>query len=196
MDRFKTTPNLNTNSNFITEELVSFCDTDKILSDIEQIFSDPEFDKKLWNEYHQIALHEGATWFDGIGSLYDYENNTWKNSTANFNKTSYKLNGTYLAEVIQQVRDYVLAQSNVKIGRIRIMNIPFKTCYSLHMDLEEFRYHIPIKTNHSAFFVVGNKIDNMPNVGSLYKFKTDDWHTAVNAGLEDRWHILFDTYRD
>jgi hypothetical protein len=144
----------------------------------------------------QIAIthSEGnPNWTDGVGSLYNsklHMIDKWTNDYTVLNKYFV---GTYLEQVVNEV-NYVAATDGVKIGRIRLLTLEQKTCYSLHRDFEEFRYHIPLITNDKCFFVNNNIVEFMPEVGRLYRFKTKDLHTAVNASFEKRVHLVFDTY--
>jgi len=165
-----------------------------ILSDLEEkVYSDPAFDMERFLGHNQLSLRESVDWFGGVGSLYDYDKGEFVASTAEFDTSCKKLEGTYLAEVISSVEE-IAAIDGVKIGRIRVMRINPKTCYSLHTDPEEFRYHIPLETNYQCFFVVDKDVVRMPEVGTLYRFKTNSEHTAVNASFQVRLHIVFDTY--
>ena len=178
------------------EQLPLSFDAAEIIHEITNIvLKHPSFNYSKYLEVNQIALHQSDDWFEGVGSLFDYDQNKFTRSTRDFNQTSKFLVGTYLDDVIDQVRDFA-AGEGIGIGRIRVMRLAPKTCYTLHRDPEEFRYHIPLITNESAIFIVGNKVHRMPKVGELYRFKTNDDHTAVNASFKERIHIVFDTYKD
>jgi len=157
------------------------------------IFMDPTFDMDKYQWHNQVSLRESTDWFAGTGSLYDYTKKEFIDSTSNYTQTAKKLEGSYLERVIKDVEAYA-KRHYVNIGRVRIMRLQPKTCYTLHTDLEEFRYHIPIETNDSNFFVVNNVIYRMPLVGQMYRFRTQAPHTAVNASTEPRTHLVFDTF--
>ena len=144
---------------------------------------------------NQISLRQTSDWFEGVGSLYDYNQKRFVADTSKFATPCKKLEGTYLQSAITLV-EAIATIEGVKIGRIRLMRLMPKTCLTFHQDPEEFRYHIPLETNPKCFFVVKDKACWMPDVGALYRFKTRDWHTAINASLEVRTHIVFDTYTD
>lgn len=177
-----------------TQPLNVWFNAEHLRRDVQQlVLSDEAFDMKKYNWHNQASLREGADWFHGTGSLYDYDKHEFVDSTANYTRTSKKLDGSYLAKVIADVEAFAKTEG-VKIGRVRIMRLQPKTCYTLHTDLEEFRYHIPIETNDSNFFVINNVVYRMPLVGQLYRFRTQAPHTAVNASTEPRTHIVFDTF--
>lgn len=131
-------------------------------------------------------------WANGAGSLFNQRLKRYTSKTSDYTHLPSFFVGTYVEEVIENVKKIA---SPKKIGRVRLLTLLPKTCYSLHIDEEEFRFHIPIQTSHDSFFVSGTTIDRMPEVGQLYTFKTDEEHTAVNASLtEKRIHLVFDTY--
>ena len=76
-------------------------------------------------------------------------------------------------------------------GRVRMLTMLPRTTYSLHYDLDLWRVHIPLVTNPDAFMFVDGKMWHMP-VGNAYLVKVEHHHLAVNAGSENRIHILFD----
>jgi hypothetical protein len=133
------------------------------------------------------------SWFDSSGSLYDAKLKIYTRKTSDFIVLNDFFTGTYVEEVINEIKRIAISDG-VKTGRIRIMQLKPKTCYSYHLDPEEFRYHIPLMTNDKCFFVNDMKIEQMPEVGRLYKFQTHDYHTAVNASFENRLHLLVDTF--
>jgi hypothetical protein len=72
--------------------------------------------------------------------------------------------------------------------RSRLMNLKSKTCLSYHKDPTP-RFHIPITTNESCFFIIDKKVHHLP-VGKCYIIDSTLPHTAVNASFEDRLHII------
>jgi len=176
------------------EPLNMFFNPVDINNDVERlIFADDAFDLKKFSWHNQASLRQSDDWFAGTGSLYDYNAQQFVGSTASYTQTSEKLAGSYLEMMIKFVEGHA-AEEGVKIGRVRLMRLLPKTCYTLHTDLEEFRYHIPVQTNNSNFFVIDNNVYRMPTAGQLYRFKTNAAHTAVNASTEPRTHIVFDTF--
>lgn len=157
------------------------------------ILSSEEFDKHL--QFSITHSTKSNSWFDGVGSLYDFDIQKYVEKTSSFTIMNEFFNGTYIEEVISEVVKQATSDG-VCIGRIRIMKLKPKTCYTLHSDPEEFRYHIPLIANRKCFFVVGEKIHRMEILGMLYKFNTQEEHTAVNASKRDRIHLVFDTYKN
>lgn len=127
------------------------------------------------------------TW--GSGSLWDEEKREMWAQTSDFSELQAELKGTYVEDVIEMVQ----AVSPKNLGRVRLLTLLPKTCYSLHRDPEEFRYHIPLETSLGSFFISGGEFVRMEEPGRLYTFKTNQFHTAVNAHKHDkRRHLVFD----
>jgi len=166
------------------------------------IFPHPDFILDRFNGSGQIALKYSPEvmqhhphvnlWECGIGTLSDWDN-CIPVTTEMFDTIHPALKGSYFEEVIQLVTDHARKYGD-GIGRVRLMRLKPRTCYTLHMDPEEFRYHIPLITNDQSFFVVGDCIDRMKYVGQLYTLRTKEMHTAVNASYINRDHLVFDTY--
>lgn len=114
--------------------------------------------------------------------------------TREFSYLAEEFKHTIVDDVIREVKKIALRDFKTMIGRVRLLRLKSKTCYSLHIDKEEFRFHIPLITNRSCFFVCGNELGRMEEVGRLYLFKTNLEHTAVNASHQERLHLVFDTW--
>jgi hypothetical protein len=76
-------------------------------------------------------------------------------------------------------------------GRVRMLTMRPMTTYSLHYDFDLWRVHIPLITNPDAFIFVDGKMWHLPT-GSAYLVKVEHHHLALNAGTENRVHIVFD----
>ena len=151
-------------------------------------------DRFIQSKQIAISSSTGNDYFDGIGSLYDYKLKAMTRSTADYTILNKEIRESQLAEIFEIAQTFA-RQADRNIGRIRLMRLNPKTCLSLHVDLDEWRLHIPLKTNPGAFFVVNNKVLRMPKAGSLYLLNTRDAHTAINASFEIRDHLVFDTYK-
>ena len=132
--------------------------------------------------------------FDSIGSTYDRTSKTFNRKSSDYTILNKIFTGTYLESVIDEVKEQA-SKDGVSIGRVRFLLLKPKTCYSWHWDPDEFRYHIPLRTNEQCLFVSGESVERMPDVGRLYKFDTKEYHTAINGSLNlVRYHLVFDTY--
>ncbi len=172
----------------------SFCDPQlmaELLELAQKITETPQFQKVL---QFSITSTKGEDIFEGTGSLYDYGKKEFTSSTDQFTILNSVFKGSTFETVYNQVSS-IAKQYGVKIGRSRWMRLNPKTCLSLHWDPDEFRFHIPVKTNEKVFFVVDDVCYRMPEVGSLYLLNTTKLHTAVNASFETRDHLVFDTFK-
>lgn len=131
------------------------------------------------------VTQQGLRWagdFEGVSDLRYNEANPRKIGEKDF------VNWIEGTEVLQTV-----AKSfNIRdAGRVRMLTMLPRTTYSLHYDLDLWRVHIPLVTNPDAFMFVDGKMWHMP-VGNAYLVKVEHHHLAVNAGNENRIHIVFD----
>ena len=69
------------------------------------------------------------------------------------------------------------------------MRLKSKECYTYHWDHLK-RIHIPLITNEKCFFIVDNKLSQLPADGNYHMVDTTKMHTAINASWEDRLHIV------
>lgn len=81
-----------------------------------------------------------------------------------------------------------------RLGRVRLMALPPRSCYSFHQDSEP-RLHIAIVTNPQAFLLLdagGNNLKrlHLPADGRLWWVDTRKIHSAMNAGEELRVHLV------
>jgi len=76
-----------------------------------------------------------------------------------------------------------------KVCRARVMRMKPKTCYTYHQDYTK-RLHIPLITNESCFLIVDKEVLHLPADGGIYIIDTTKFHTAVNASLKERIHII------
>ena len=79
------------------------------------------------------------------------------------------------------------------IGRIRIMRMKPRTCYSMHEDLTP-RIHVPIITNSENFMIIDGEIKHL-SYGKIWWTDTLKTHTAMNTSERDRFHLLIEVSR-
>ena len=172
-------------------------DAKQLKDEMLDILKQPHADD-TWRTFSQLGLthrpgtHESLIFRDACGSLYDKDTKEMLAETSHFSQMS--TDKPYINYVITRVRE-IANDYGRQVGRVRFMKQDSKTCLSLHRDLDEFRFHVPIQTFSSAFFVVDDMICRMPREGSMYLLNTKVPHTAVNADYtKSRIHLLFDTY--
>jgi hypothetical protein len=102
-----------------------------------------------------------------------------------FNKICDLFKNTYIETVVN------LLHNQFEVYRGRFMYMRYKTCLSSHKD-DSYRIHIPLITNPNCFMVINDVIYKM-NENATYITNTTLEHTAVNAGITDRLHLVFCT---
>ena len=80
-----------------------------------------------------------------------------------------------------------------ELYRVRLMRLKSKTCYTYHNDWGT-RFHLPIITNDKCFFVIEDIVSRYPADGNFYMIDVSKTHTAINASLKDRIHLIGDIY--
>ena len=91
--------------------------------------------------------------------------------------------GTYIEEV------YNIIKSEWKIGRMRFLMKPPRSCLSWHRDPER-RIHIPIITNPGCRMVIEDESFHMPADGTVYITDNTKYHNFFNGGEIDRLHLV------
>lgn len=85
---------------------------------------------------------------------------------------------------------YLFLKERFNIGRIRIMILKEKSCYTLHKDYTK-RIHLAIKSNNDSFmYFPENNIFKVPVDGRSYIFDTTQYHTYINPSFFTRIHIV------
>jgi hypothetical protein len=137
-----------------------------------------------------------AVYQDGCGIAYNLKTHEKTFCESEFTSYNPDLPQDILT-ALKKIEAIAQEEFGFRIGRVRLINLKFKTCLSLHVDYDGFRLHIPIITNPKCFFVVKDQLYKMPNQGSLYFLNTKELHTAVNASFSyDRLHLVCGTYSD
>ena len=170
-------------------------DAARIKSEIEDALIKCEI-SPLTNQVNLFHRHQSvddkSRFLDFNGSLLPQKNGTGiLVHPSEFKFIHPLLKGTYTEEICESIR----AHSELPISRVRLLGLMPKTCYSWHTDPDLVRYHIPLRTNPGAFFIVEDGVYQMPNEGELYSINSTKPHTAVNAHINiRRVHLVFDTF--
>ena len=90
---------------------------------------------------------------------------------------------TYVEEV------YNLITSKFKLGRVRFLMKPPRSCLSWHRD-PEMRLHIPIITNEGCRMVINDVSFHMPSNGSAYIVNNKEYRNFFNGSEIDRVHLV------
>jgi hypothetical protein len=144
---------------------------------------------------HSLDSNADAAWYDGTGSLiyawgndpFDQSGNLKKNQITKKESDFVHFVREFENTVFKNVYDIISTRYN--LGRIRLMRSRPKSCLSWHADSEK-RLHIPIITNLGAHLVIEDTANHLPADGTAYIADTTKYHTAFNAGLDDRIHLV------
>jgi len=90
---------------------------------------------------------------------------------------------TYVEEV------YNLITSKFKLGRVRFLMKPPRSCLSWHRD-PEMRLHIPIITNEGCRMIIEDTSFHMPSNGNGYITDNTKYHNFFNGSEVDRVHLV------
>ena len=90
---------------------------------------------------------------------------------------------TYVEEV------YNLITPKFKLGRVRFLMKPPRSCLSWHRD-PEMRLHIPIITNEGCRMIIEDTSFHMPSNGNGYITDNTKYHNFFNGSEVDRVHLV------
>jgi hypothetical protein len=91
--------------------------------------------------------------------------------------------GTY----VETLYDYL--KLRFKIGRVRFLMKPPRSCLSWHRDPDK-RLHIPITTNKGCHMVIEGDSFHMPANGNGYITDNTRYHNFFNGGETQRVHLV------
>ena len=76
-----------------------------------------------------------------------------------------------------------------KLGRVRFLMKPPRSCLSWHRDPEK-RLHIPIVTNRGNKLIVEDRAYYMPADGTIYVVDNTLYHNFFNGSEKNRVHLV------
>lgn len=170
------------------EVVKNLIDIRRLQTEVQDLLKKYPFDA---NNQISLTHREGhQDFYDGVGSLYDFENNKWLHREGEFKCFNADLEKSYLHEVYKTSLEHI----PFSVGRVRLMRLMPKTCLSMHID-DNLRFHIPIITNPQCFMVFAEAPPvRLPNNGSLYWTNTIIPHSVFNGhNNEERIHLVFAT---
>ena len=174
-------------------------DIDKIKAEFLSIF----YEIKVWskddpelNDFNAICVNQkpddpkSITGGNVRGKYWTYPKSDFKEEErlVEINESEYTeickpFRGTYIEEV------YGIIKSVWRIGRMRFLMKPPRSCLSWHRDPEK-RLHIPIITNPGCRMVIENESFHLPADGSVYITDNTKYHNFFNGGEIDRLHLV------
>lgn len=144
-----------------------YIDVDLILLELENL---PEYDDQVMLQ----GVTEGGDPFYGIKHRRD-EKLEVKEKCFTVPLFDFK----YTNDIIQKLGMY----------RTRVIRLKPQRCYTYHIDYT-MRMHIPLVTNDKCMFIIDDVVHRFPADGRSYLIDTTLRHTAINASLEERIHIV------
>lgn len=104
-----------------------------------------------------------------------------------------------LAPVANPVIKHVIKAGYPPRGRIirsMVVNLMAGGSIAEHYDSDTLftfshRIHVPLQTNPDVCFTVGGSPYNL-EAGMAYEINNQLYHSVVNGGDQDRWHLIFD----
>jgi hypothetical protein len=123
---------------------------------------------------------------DGVGSLFDFKAGKWVHREADFRHFNLEFKESYFYELYECLQQF----TNGRIGRVRLMHLAPKACYSMHRD-PTVRYHFVLRTNPQAFLIFEEgRVVSLPANGEVVWVDTRHRHTAINGGEDSRIHLV------
>lgn len=172
-------------------------DLQRIESEIDALEAKTPFKYNALCLTHPEEIEPEAEKFHiGCGSMYVADEKKWRYLEPDFNVFHEALLGSYLHEIYLRMQEH----TNQCIGRFRIMRLNPKTSYTMHEDADSPRFHVAVRTNRDCLFIFEGKdgsfeVGRIPNDGHVYEFDARDNHTAINASLQPRTHLVFSNTR-
>lgn len=168
----------------IVERLKMRIELDRLRAAVREIGAKYPFtdERRQLSLMHRSERTQSIT--DGIGQL-----PAQKGAFRFFNN---EFRHTYIHEVYRSLE----TAHGFRIGRIRLMCLPPKRCYSVHRD-ETRRLHVAVETNPGALLIFPEHGSfHVPADGGVYRVDTRLPHSAMNGGDEPRIHLLFNEAED
>ena len=102
---------------------------------------------------------------------------------AQYTEICPEFKNTYTEEVYNQITKLY------KLGRVRFLMKPPRSCLSWHRDPEP-RLHIPVITNKGCIMVIDDHAFHMPSNGNGYITDNTKYHNFFNGSEVDRVHLV------
>lgn len=163
----------------------------------------PQIDSKGWwstgSQKHQaqfaIQCRPGSDdpYYESCGPQPDLAQDSDGNplTEGSYNQINELFKNTYFEQIINLFP--------FEVARVRFVRLSPKGCYRLHRDMT-FKFHLPVVTNPSNIMIWPEQshraIIHMPADGHIYYTETAMPHTALNGGIDYRYHIVFSSMID
>lgn len=171
----------------ITKVMDYELDFDAIHKEVFEILSNYDLNTQVQvGMTHRLGAED--EYKDCIGSLYDFEKHEFIAHEEDFTEFNSNHIGGALHRLYQDIGS---------IGRMRIMSVPPRSCYTMHVD-DYYRLHVVLKTNENCHFLfpTQNIMYHMPCDKQLRWVDTREQHTFVNSSRDQyRVHIMLDVIK-
>lgn len=172
---------------------------------VELIDTDIDVDRLRQDVFSLLMTHDlfgvSQVSLTSIDGRNDWSSSTGKSMDLTLKERYYStineaLKGTYIEECIHRYSKYY---------RWRLLKLKPRESYSVHCDNNDetkrnVRLHIPVQTNDDSFLVFYSAMPQSGQscviqhehlkLGCSYAVDTSNFHTAVNYGQFDRYHIV------
>ena len=102
---------------------------------------------------------------------------------ASYNEICPEFKSTYIEEVYNKIT------KKFKLGRVRFLMKPPRSCLSWHRD-PEMRLHIPIITNIGCRMIIEEESYHLPADGNAYITDNTKYHNFFNGSEINRVHLV------
>ena len=102
---------------------------------------------------------------------------------ASYNEICPEFKSTYIEEVYNKIT------KRFKLGRVRFLMKPPRSCLSWHRD-PEMRLHIPIITNIGCRMIIEEESYHLPADGNAYITDNTKYHNFFNGSEINRVHLV------
>ena len=168
-------------------------------------FADEIDTHQIWQDLYPVRVEYNLLNEDQISLTSISGDNDWKCSIGKMKDLQYpERYYSTLNKAFENTSIDLLVQKYPQFYRWRLLRVAPKQTYSVHQDSlgekNNIRIHIPVKTNERAFLAfylqvplntkeTGVKHYHLEE-GKSYFVNTSGFHTAVNYGDDNRYHIV------
>lgn len=160
-------------------------DLDLLRKDVEWLQANSYLSKSD-NQICLNAIDGNSTWRDGVGKLLERYPQYKKSMDVERQFTHWlpEFNDLYAKHV------YDTLSQRWHLGRMRMMEVRAKTCYTWHKDVSR-RLHVAIDTDPAKCgLIIEDTVHRIPADGNVYLADTTKYHTAFNAMERSRYHLV------
>ena len=164
-------------------------DIHRLQTEVADLLKRLSFDDNHAKNQISLTSRKGAETpiYDGVGSLWNRDKQCRIAEESEFTEFNDEFAGTYLEQI------YNTINSEVRLGRVRLLRLQPGRCYSFHTDTET-RYHLAVQTNKLSVILYRDAVPyHVPADGIVYHMDAKHQHTALNGTRDgqNRIHVVF-----